>query len=135
MTGMELPKPWHPVLLRLNYVLVVVVAGATAAVLGQSERHADHPLLYGIFILDGLVFVAVMYCAVATDSRSRSVRKQTLGPCANPECSRQVFFNVRSQEWLHYGANYETACIKELGTTAGPKRTKPPEVLRMGVPS
>ena len=83
-------------------------------------NHPNHLLLYSTFAVDAVVVAFALYCASATDSRWRSTRKRTLGPCANPECSRQVFFNVNAQEWLHWGGNFSATCIKKLDTTAAP---------------
>jgi len=108
------------------YVLFFVSATATAGAMGLSLRahHPDNAPFYVTLVVDAAVVICALYCTSAADSRDRSVRKGTMGACANPECSRQVFFSVSSQKWLHWGGNFSETCIKKLDASAAPANSQ-----------
>jgi hypothetical protein len=123
---MDLPEPWHPVVLRLTYVFFFLAAFATAATMGLAlrGRHPDHAPFYVTLVADAVVVIFTLYCANAADSQGRSIRKSTMRACANPKCSRQVFFSVSSQKWLHWGGGLSETCVKRLDTTAAPSNSQ-----------
>jgi len=116
---MELPTRWHSALVTTSYVLIVLWGLAISAVMGINERHQNHPLLYGSFAVGGLIAAWALYCAFKAGHRYDTTKRVTTGPCANQECSREVYWDVNRQSWLHLGS-FKVTCAKKLDTVASP---------------